>query len=200
VSGVATAIVGSAIIGSQGAKKGAEAQAQSSEAAIKEQRRQFDIQNKQMQPWLQSGQGALGRMDQLLAGNMSGFQTDPGYQFALQEGMKGIDRRAAAGGKYASGGTLKDLMRYGQGMANQQYGDYWNRLAGMSGVGQTTGSQLGQLGAQTAGNIGNNMMAAGNARASGYQGMANAGQSALNNALFYSMMPKPGTPGAAGGT
>jgi hypothetical protein len=127
---------------------------------------------------------------------MSGFKTDPGYQFALQEGMKGIDRRAAAGGKYASGGTLKDLMRYGQGMANQQYGDYWNRLAGMSGVGQTTGSQLGQLGAQTAGNIGNNMMAAGNARASGYQGQNDAMQSVLNNALLYKMMP---TPGAAGG-
>ncbi len=56
---------------------------------------------------------------------------DPGYQFRLSEGQKGIERRASAGGQRFSGGTLAELSRYGQDYASQEYDKAFGRLAGL---------------------------------------------------------------------
>jgi hypothetical protein len=53
--------------------------------------------------------------------------SDPGYQFALQQGNKSLQGSAAAGGVLRTSGTLKDLMSYGQDMATQQYGNVYGR-------------------------------------------------------------------------
>lgn len=55
---------------------------------------------------------------------------EPGTQFELAEGQKGIERSAAAGGTLLTGGTLKDLAKYRQGVAAQRYGDVYGRRAG----------------------------------------------------------------------
>jgi hypothetical protein len=47
---------------------------------------------------------------------------DPGFQFRLQEGQKALERSAASKGTLLTGGTLKDLAGYAQGMASQEYG------------------------------------------------------------------------------
>lgn len=65
----------------------------------------------------------------------STFQEDPGYQFAMDQGVSALDRSAAAKGSLMSGGQLKDLTTFGQGLANQQYGDWYNRLAGLADTG-----------------------------------------------------------------
>jgi hypothetical protein len=52
---------------------------------------------------------------------------DPGFQFALKEGQDALERSAAAKGTLRSGGTLKDILQWGQGAAAQQYGDVYNR-------------------------------------------------------------------------
>ena len=44
----------------------------------------------------------------------SDFQTDPGYNFRLSEGLKALDRQAAARGGMMSGAALKAAGRYGQ--------------------------------------------------------------------------------------
>lgn len=62
---------------------------------------------------------------------------DPGYQAALREGAGQLQASAAAGGVLRTGGTLKDLIKYGQGMAARQYGDVYNRAA------QTYATNLG---------------------------------------------------------
>lgn len=196
---VAAAIGGSALLGVAGAKSSANAANRASQRDIAEQRRQFDITQQNMTPWLEAGRLGLGRLSDLVRGDMSGFQMDPGYQFALEQGTQAIDRGAAARGMLGSGARLKDLTRFGQGLANQQYSDYWNRLAGLSNVGQTTGTSLGQFGANMAGRIGQAHQEAGAARASGYQGMTNALQGGINNALFYNMM-NPSSATVGGGS
>src|SRR5690606_28569307 len=81
---------------------------------------------------------------------------------------------AAAGGRLFSGGTLKSLARYGQGMADQQFGTWYDRLGGLSGAGQTaTGQQIG-AGSTTAGNLSDLALQGGNAQASSYTGVAGA--------------------------
>ena len=58
----------------------------------------------------------------------SDFQTDPGYNFRLSEGLKAIDRQAAARGGMMSGAALKAAGRYGQDVASQEYGNAFNRF------------------------------------------------------------------------
>lgn len=55
------------------------------------------------------------------------FQADPGYAFRLSEGMKALDRTAAARGGLLSGSTLKGAQRYGSDLASQEYQNAFNR-------------------------------------------------------------------------
>jgi hypothetical protein len=57
----------------------------------------------------------------------SDFQADPGYAFRLSEGMKALDRTAAARGGLLSGSTLKGAQRYGSDLASQEYQNAFNR-------------------------------------------------------------------------
>ena len=52
---------------------------------------------------------------------------DPGYQFGSKEGSRAIQQAAAAKGALDTGGTLKDLYKWGQSYANQQYGNVFDR-------------------------------------------------------------------------
>ena len=126
---------------------------------------------------------------------------DPGYQFRLSEGLKAMERGAAARGGLQSGAALKAAQRYGQEYASGEYTNAFNRyqaeraarlnpLQSLSGVGQTTASQLGTAASNLGANLGQTYMtggmAAGQARASGYLGQANALTGALNTGLnFY---------------
>ena len=56
------------------------------------------------------------------------FQTDPGYSFRLSEGLKAIDRQAAARGGLISGAGLKAAGRFGGDLASQEYGNAFNRF------------------------------------------------------------------------
>lgn len=110
---------------------------------------------------------------------------DPGYQFRLSEGMKGLERSAASRGGLLSGGTLKGIQRYGQDMASQEYQNAFNRYQAertgtlnpyqsLAGVGQSTANTLGTMGMNYANQAGETYQNAANARASGYVGGANA--------------------------
>jgi hypothetical protein len=62
--------------------------------------------------------------------NMPSFedaQNDPGYQFRLASGQQALERAAAAKGRLRTGGTLKDLIEYGQNFGAQEYGNVFNR-------------------------------------------------------------------------
>lgn len=137
-----------------------------------------------------------------------GFQETPGYQYALDQGQQAIARNAAARGMNLSGATLQALQAHRQGMAQQEYDTYLNRLASTANVGQTATNQTAAFGANAANNIGNAYTQMGQARASGYAGQNAAFQGALNNigtAFGYAQSgmfgPTPGfgiTPNPAG--
>ena len=52
---------------------------------------------------------------------------DPGYAFRLSEGLKGIDRQAAARGGLISGNALKAASGYAGDQASQEYQNAFNR-------------------------------------------------------------------------
>jgi hypothetical protein len=52
---------------------------------------------------------------------------DPGFQFVQREGQEALERSAAARGVLNSGGTLKDIANWNQGLAATQYSNVWDR-------------------------------------------------------------------------
>lgn len=117
------------------------------------------------------------------------FHTDPGYQFAVDQGTKALTNSAAARGVLNSGNTAIALQNYGQGMAEQQYGNYFARLQSLAGLGQSATGSTASAGAQAAGNAGNALMAGGAARASAYGGVAQAGNQGIQNYLMSQYLP-----------
>jgi hypothetical protein len=70
--------------------------------------------------------------------NPGGFQVpgyedaanDPAHQFRMREGQQAIERSAAAKGTLLTGGTLKDLAAYAQGLASEEYDKIYGRRLG----------------------------------------------------------------------
>lgn len=197
---VAGAVVGSAVIGASASNKAAKSQAAATGQAADLEREMFERNIELNAPFREAGITALNKLVPLATEytpfGMSQFQADPGYSFRMSEGLKGLERSAAARGGLLSGGTLKGIQRYGQDLASQEYQNAFNRygvererrlnpLQSLAGVGQTTSRELGQAGTQMAGNVGNLMTSGAAARASGYVGGANALTGALNTGLNY---------------
>lgn len=108
-----------------------------------------------------------------------GFTKTPGYDFRMREGMNAIQASAAARGGLNSGATMKALGRFGQDYAASEYGTYLNRLGAMAGVGQTATGTVANAGQNYAAGAGNALMAAGQARASGYNAIGQGVQNTL---------------------
>jgi hypothetical protein len=125
--------------------------------------------------------------------SMKDFTTDPGYAFRMSEGLKGLDRQAAARGGLISGAALRGAQRFGQDLASQEYTNAFNRyqtnranklnpLQSLTGAAQTSANTLGTAAQQYGQNVGELALQGANARASGYMGSANAWANALGQA------------------
>jgi hypothetical protein len=134
--------------------------------------------------WQGQGQGGQGSnaLAQWGSGPMTqalGFQATPGYQFALNQSNDAIQNRLAALGLAGSGTALDAISKNTVGYANQEYGNYLNRLASLAGLGQTSTNNQNAATLSTANNMSNLTMQGGNQRASAIMGQANAWNSAL---------------------
>lgn len=147
--------------------------------------------------------GSYGSLSQPFG--MSQFQVDPGYMFRLQQGQQALDRSAASRGMLLSGAQIKASNDYNQGMASQEYqnaynrynsdqSNLFNRLAAMSGIGQTSANTLANVGMNTANQVGQNQLGAGNAAAAGWTAGTGALSNALNSWGNYSMWNQMGSP------
>jgi hypothetical protein len=123
---------------------------------------------------------------------MSDFQADPGYAFRLGEGLKALDRQAAARGGLMSGGALKAAARYGQDLGSQEYTNAFNRyqtnranqlnpLQSIAGVGQTAVNQLGSAAGAYGTNAGNIAMTGGANQGNAYLARGNIAASQYGN-------------------
>lgn len=227
--------VASGLIGGNAAKSAASTQAAAADRAAELQYQAFQQQMAAQEPFRQAGLTNLNELQRRMgvAGDassqgygslmrnfgMSDFQQDPGYAFRVSEGLKALDRQAAARGGLISGAALKAAQGYGQDQASQEYQNAFNRyqtnrgsiygmLSGQQGVGQAATNAMGQAGQNYATNAGNAYMGAGNARASGYIGQANAFTGALggaynayqNSQLMNKLFPSSSSSGGGGGT
>jgi len=114
-----------------------------------------------------------------------GFQASPGYQFALDQGNASVNALAGARGGLNSGATMQALQANGIGMANQEYGNWWNRLSGLAGSGQNAAAQQGTAMTNAASGVSNAYGNIGNAKAAGAIGVSNAINGGIQNYLGY---------------
>ena len=100
-------------------------------------------------------------------------KVDPGYRFRYDEGMKAVAGRQSSRKDRLSGRAMKELARYGQGFATDEFGKSVDRLfkqagLGENAIGRTTNAALGQgtdiarTYAQDASQYGDSLIAAGN--------------------------------------
>ncbi len=123
------------------------------------------------------------------------FQAGPGYQFAMDQGLKALERRAASQGRLQSGQTGLDTINYATGMANQGWNSWLDRLAnpgilaqGLQGASGTL-SDLASLSVGTGdtklnlqSELLNGRMGVSNQKAEGNQQMISGGLGGLSKA------------------
>ena len=127
-------VAGSAIIGAGasifGGNKAADEQKKAAKKAAKLQREALAQQLALTKPYVEAGTNALAEYQKMAPYEdfgMKQFQADPGYNFRMAEGMKGLERSAAARGLLQSGSTLKGIQQYGQNLASAEYDNAFSR-------------------------------------------------------------------------
>jgi hypothetical protein len=116
--------------------------------------------------------------DIVLRGDMSGFQQGPQYQFLQQQGELGLRRAAAQSGGMGGGAAYKGFMRFNQGLADQSYNQYLDRVGALADYGAQARGQFAQLGNANATNLAQMQATQGQAmagiRTNAATGLANA--------------------------
>jgi hypothetical protein len=205
MSGVDTAIVGSAVIGGIASNKAASTQAAASRDATQAQENALNRQMELNKPFYDTGVNAMNKLSSQspYTRDIFNYQADPGYAFRFNEGMKGLNAAAAARGGLISGNALKGATDYGQASGSQEYQNAYNRylsnnalklqeyntntanLQYLTNLGQSSANnqanQIGNFGNAAASNV----IGAGNANAAGMVGGANAISSGVNTGLNY---------------
>jgi len=189
--GIATAIIGSAVLGAGASiasgKKAAKAQARAAQQAADVQRQQYEQTRADLAPYRDMGAqamqpyaGALGLMGpEGYQKALQGYTQSPFLARLVQDTTKAVDASRAARGGLFSGATAQEIGdRTGQ-LYLGDYNNYLSRLGGLTDMGQNAAAQTGNFGQNAAAGQANAFTAAGNARAQGY---INTGNS-INNAL-----------------
>jgi hypothetical protein len=197
--GALGSLVGGAL-GLVGGEKQSDAVAKAQQAAIAEQRAAREQVRGDLAPWRTTGENALLNVGNLSGVNgadaaqqaMGGFTSSPGYQFQLHEGLNAIDAGASARGMLASGQTQKAEMQYAQGLASQDFGNYYNRLLGLAQGGQNAAASQGAATQNAANNISQTQASGATAQADIYgnmsQGISNAANGGLNNYYYQQQL------------
>lgn len=208
---VAAAIgIGSAVAGvaSSAIASGAQQSAANQATGLQEQFFNSELQN--LSPYMATGQGAntalqtaagIGTANPLTSPLLSpitmseqNLQKTPGYQFNLQQGLESVQNSAAARGLGVSGAAEKGAASYATGLADNTYqnqfnnaltnqNNQFNRLLGLTQLGQTSAAGVGAAGITTGQGAAQTTLAGGQAAAAGILGAGNALTGAYPNYL-----------------
>jgi hypothetical protein len=228
---VAVAVGGGAIVGgmlsADASRSAANKQSDAANNASQMQWNEFQQNQQNLKPYMDIGTNAINPMYRAMGYNLVGgnlardmanplnqqfsfnpgdLTKTPGYQFALQQGMQGINNSSAAKGLGMSSANMRDAARFATGLADQTYGDQFNRalntyqtnynsaannaarMAGLVQMGQNSAAGVGNMGMQTAMNSGNLLTSGAAAQAAGQIGQANAINGGLSSVGNYMMM------------
>lgn len=220
---VATAIIGSAVVGAGaqafGASSAADAQTNAANQANALQRDQYNQTRADLALYNQLGIDATGIMRTKIGEGLlnpinmdqATLEKTPGYQFNLTQGLKGVQNSAAARGLGASGAAQKGAAAFATGLADSTYQNQfnnantnqtnaYNRLMGLINSGQNAGAAVASSNQQNVNQQSGNLIGAGNAQAASYNAIGRAGAGAANNiGGYYTYQGLYGGAGSGGG-
>ena len=221
----AVAIGGGMIVGGMGAQayfgnKASSAAKKAAAAAAEEMRQSKARAIGYQRPYYQSGTAGLNNLTGLLTGSQYDaqgnkttlseqdrsnlFQKSPGYQFRLEQGQKALEATQAARGGMLSGGAMKEMNNYSQGIASDEYGNYINQLSGLAGIGQNAANAMGNYELGAGAQIANYSQQSGMADANRYMNLGNniggGMQSIGGNLLGSGLGGMGGKPAGTGGS
>lgn len=149
--------------------------------------------------------GTFGHTASFAAPTLEEARATPGYQFAQEQGSKGILQAQSAFGGAGGGGTAKALQTFETGLADTTYNNRFNQslqtyqtnlnksaqdfsqLFAPAQLGESATQQVGQLGSTIgqgpAANISDLMTQIGNSRAAGTIGGTNALTGGISNGI-----------------
>lgn len=138
------------LFGKQAATEAAEIQSEAAQLGLEETRRQFDIGQERLAPFEAESIPAFGRQaaftgargpeEQGLA--FQEFRESPATQFIRESGLSFVPE--------TRGELRRELTRFGQGLAEQDFSNAFNRLGAVAGSGQTAQSTLVRAGEDVA--------------------------------------------------
>lgn len=150
-----------------------------------------------LNPFAEAGESAIAaRNFELGIGDRpegyGGFTATPGYEFRREQGIGAIDASAAARGGLKSGATMKALTEFGDGLAAQEYGNFYNRLSDAAVMGQAAGTSIAGIEQAHGQNKANVDALWGTTRGGVASDYANAQTSAYNNFMGNELARKTG--------
>jgi hypothetical protein len=169
MSWVAAAVAGGTILGGyvssknqkDAANTAAASQERSAQLGIEEQHRQFDAIQKLLAPFVSAGTGALTGQQDLLGTNggaaqksaIDALQASPQYQALTQQGEEAILANASATGGLRGGNVQSSLAEFRPRVLAQLIDQQYQRLGGLTQVGQASAAGVGSAGIQTGNNV-----------------------------------------------
>ena len=143
--------------------------------------KQYSKAQEQISPWRDAGAQALDMLTQMTLEGPGELTEDAGYQFEVAEGLKAGRRGGGAKGVLGTGAFAKRMTEWGQGLASTRYNDFFNRyrarlsdLGALSGTGLSAASESAGLYEREGQGLADLQTTTGQARASGYTGIANS--------------------------
>jgi len=124
--------------------------------------------------------GLNGTADQQTA--LSGLLTGPEYTTGVRQGEEAILQNAAATGGLRGGNTQNSLANFRADLLGSVVNNQYNRLGGLTSLGQNAAAGVGNNGIQVAGNIGSLLNQQGAALAGGQIAKGNVVGQTFNNA------------------
>lgn len=189
---------------SKGAKKAGQLQYDASMAGVAETRAAREELRTLLQPYAAAGTPAL--QQQMAALGLSGPEAQAAYvseqeqspifQALAQQGEQAILQNASATGNLRGGNVQGALAEFRPNLLNRFLEQQYNRLGGMTALGQQSAAGVGTAGMQAAGNISDLLAQGGAARAGAALGSAQAWGNVLSlPAQFAGMAYGSGQPG-----
>lgn len=169
------------------ANRAASVQERAARDSLDLQTRVYEEGKDRLAPWVDAGKNALeSYMYDLGIGDKpegyDGYSMSPAAKYAMETGVGDVNAAFSARGGYDSGAALEALESKRRNIVTADTTDYFNRLAGLTGMGQSAAAGQSAAGAQYAGSASNTMMGGANATAQGYLNAAGAIGSGINDA------------------
>jgi len=206
--GWGAAVVGAAVVGavatSMASDKAASAQKDAAQAGIDSENYRFEQATKILKPYVDAGTGSLAAQQDLLGLNgqeaqqkaIDSIQSGSIYQALTKQGEDAILQNASATGGIRGGNVQASLGQFRPQLLNQLINEQFNKLSGITQIGQAAAAGQASNGMQVGANDANLQLQIGQANAGNALAQGQAVSNVANSFATLAMLKNLGSTNA----